>query len=29
MTATVNHGHSTTGHLRPAPATDAGPEVNR
>ena len=28
LTATVNHGHSTTGHLRPAPATDAGPEVN-
>ena len=28
MTAAANHDHSTTGHLRPAPATDAGPEVN-
>ena len=29
MIAAANPDHSTTGHLRPAPATGAGPEVHR
>jgi hypothetical protein len=29
MTAAANHDRSTTGILRPAPATDAGPETGR